>query len=130
MKVSEVASRTGITPQTIRFYESEGILPFARRRENGYRDYGEDDVCRLRVVAALRGLGLDLGESGRLAALCASGQCNDMADELAARVTERRAEVAAARAELDHLDTELASLQRALATGEPNDALCLGKEVS
>ena len=129
MRVSELADRAGITPQAIRFYESEGILPTAARAANGYRRYTDADVCRLRIVVSLRNLGIDLAESGRLADLCASERCTDMTGELAARLVQRRNEVAAARAELDHLDAELAGLQRALATGVPADPLCgEGKE--
>lgn len=127
MKVSELAERAGTSAKTIRFYEAEGILPAPPRAANGYRNYGDADVCRTRVLVALRNLGLP--EAGRLAGLCATGQCDDMTELLAARVPERRRAVAAAMAELAHLDTELASLERTLASGQPQATLCLGKEV-
>lgn len=117
MKVSELARKAGITPAAVRFYESEGILPAAPRSANGYRDYNEGDLCRLRTVVALRGLGLELSESGRLAALCQDDQCDTMERQLLDRLGERRAAVAAARAELDHLDRELANLQGAIRKG-------------
>ena len=117
MKVSELAERAGTTAKTIRFYETEGVLPPAPRRGNGYREYSDVDVCRTRVVVGLRSLGLDLPESGRLAQLCASGRCDEMAGDLAPRVAARRADVAAAIAELQHLDAELASVERSLAAG-------------
>jgi DNA-binding transcriptional MerR regulator len=128
VKVSELAARSGLSPKTIRFYESEGILPPAARRENGYREYDDEDLCRVRLVAALRQLGLRLGESGDLAAMCATGRCDDMTVALATRIAERRREVASARAELDHLDAELEALERGLAVGEPQPTLCIGKE--
>lgn len=129
MRVSQLAERAGTSAKTIRFYEAEGILPAPPRAENGYRQYGDADVCRTRVLVTLRNLGLDLPEAGRLAGLCASGQCDDMTALLAARIPERRRAVAAAMAELTHLDAELASLERTLASGEPQATLCLGKEV-
>lgn len=125
MRVSELADRTRCTPKTIRFYEDEGVLPRPQRLPNGYRDYAEQDVSRVRVLVALRGLGLDLAESGRLAQMCSEGHCEDMADELGQRVAERRASVAVAIAELQHLDAELANLERVLATGAPQASLCL-----
>ena len=125
MKVSELAERASTTPKTIRFYEAEGILPAPPRQPNGYRDYADEDLCRVRVVVALRGLGLDLAESGRLAELCSTGRCDEMAGDLGARVAERRRAVAAAMAELQHLDDELARIERSLATGEPEPSLCL-----
>jgi DNA-binding transcriptional MerR regulator len=114
VKVSELANRVGIAPSAIRFYEAEGVLPAPSRSGNGYREYTDDDLCRLRMVVTLRGLGLDLRECGRLAELCSSGKCDVMERQLLDRVTERRRHVARARAELDHLDLELANVERAL----------------
>ena len=70
MKVSELARRVGIAPSAVRFYEEVGVLPAARRRDNGYRDYGPDELARLRLVVSLRRLGLAPVDAGRLAALC------------------------------------------------------------
>ena len=129
MRVSELASRAGVTAKAIRFYEAEGVLPAPPRAANGYREYDDADLCRLRLLVSLRGLGLRLAESGRLASLCAADQCDEMAVELLDRVRERRAAVAKARAELDHLATELASLEAALDGSQPKQSCCLGKEV-
>lgn len=124
MRVSELARRSGTTATTLRFYEAEGILPAAARAENGYRDYGEDDLCRVRVITALRSLGLDLREAGRLAGMCADGRCDAMAIDLLPQIVGRRSEVAAARAELDHLDAQLANAERALRMEEPVTSFC------
>jgi DNA-binding transcriptional MerR regulator len=119
MRVSELARRVGVRPSAIRFYESSGLLPAPGRGANGYRDYDEVDYCRLRVFVTLRSLGLEPRESGRLAQLCASGECDEMEEQLLPRVAERRAEIEAARAELDHLEAALAQLERQVRTGEP-----------
>lgn len=124
MRVSELARRSGTTATTIRFYEAEGILPAAERAENGYRRYDEDDLCRVRVITALRSLGLDLREAGRLAGMCADGHCDAMAIDLLPQIVARRSEVAAARAELDHLDAQLAHAERALRMEEPVTSFC------
>ena len=129
MKVSDLAEKAGVSAKTVRFYEAEGVLPAPARRSNGYREYDEVDLCRLRMLVSLRQLGLALEESGRLASMCAEGRCDDMYGDLKARLAQRRAEVAAARAELDHLDNELASLEAALQSGQPTTSLCTGKEV-
>lgn len=118
MKVSELAERAGLSPAAIRFYEAEGIVPPAARAGNGYREYTDSDLCRVRLIVSLRGLGLELPECGRLASLCQDGQCDTMERQLLTRLGARREAVARARAELDHLDTELAALQRGLQRGE------------
>lgn len=126
MKVSELARRAGITPAAVRFYEGQGVLPAAPRAANGYREYDDDDLCRLRLVVAMRGLGLEPSESGRLAALCQDGECDVMEGQLLTRVDERRAAIAIARTELDHLDGELAALQRKIRSGQALHLSCCG----
>jgi MerR family transcriptional regulator, copper efflux regulator len=130
MKVSELARRSGTTAKAIRFYEAEGVLPAPPRAPNGYREYDEFDLCRTRVLVSLRSLGIPLNESGRLATLCAADRCDEMSTQLLERVRDRRAAVAAARAELDHLERELGNLEAALDGGRPKTNLCLGKEVN
>ncbi len=124
MRVSELAKRAGITPAAVRFYESEGVLPEAPRAENGYRTYSDSDLCRLRMVVTLRGLGIELSESGRLAGLCVDGRCDDMEAQLIVQIEERRREVARARAELDHLDRELASREAQLRSARSLPMAC------
>lgn len=124
MKVSEVARRAGVAASAIRFYEAEGVLPSPARTASGYRDYAEVDLCRLRMVVTLRSLGIDLHEAGQLAVTCADGRCDEMATDLLPRIEARRAEVASARAELDHLDAELAQVERALRGGASAFNVC------
>lgn len=50
MLIGEVAKAAGTTPKTLRFYEEQGLLPPAQRGSNGYRQYSEDSVERLRPV--------------------------------------------------------------------------------
>jgi DNA-binding transcriptional MerR regulator len=128
MRVSQLAEKAGTTAKTIRFYEAEGVLPAPPRQPNGYRDYDSTDLCRTRVVVALRNIGIELSEAGRMATMCASGRCDETSADLAVKVPERRREVAAAMAELAHLDAELASIEHALASGETPSALCTRKE--
>ena len=59
MTIKELEERTGMTRANIRFYESEGLLSPARR-ENGYRDYSEEDVKTLEKIKLLRELHLDI----------------------------------------------------------------------
>lgn len=127
MNVSEIAREVGIAPSAVRFYERRGVLPAATRRENGYRAYGADDLCRLRLIVSLRRLGLDLAVAGRLATLCMAGQCDVMNRDLAPLVAAQRRAVARARAELDELERQLAVIAGSLAAGDPDPNLCLTK---
>ena len=60
MKINEVEALVGITKKNIRFYEAEGLLAPRRNSDNGYRDYGEEDVAALRRIKLLRKLGVPL----------------------------------------------------------------------
>lgn len=60
-----------------------------------------------------------------MAQMCSEGQCENMTGELEARVAERRAAVAVAITELQHVDAELANLARIIADGAPQTSLCL-----
>ena len=55
MQIGELAAATGLSRDTLRFYEERGLLS-ARRRSNGYRDYPPEAVewlCYLRTAQAL-----------------------------------------------------------------------------
>ena len=62
MKINEVEALVGITKKNIRFYEEQGLLSPRRNSQNGYRDYGEEEVTALRQIKLLRKLGLPLEE--------------------------------------------------------------------
>jgi arsenate reductase len=113
MKVSELAERAGIASSAVRWYESVGILPPAARQANGYREYAEEDLARLRLVVSLRRLGLGPEEAGRMARLCL--QHGEVDRDLAPLISEQRAAIAHQRDDLDRLDGELVDLEATIA---------------
>ncbi len=66
LKINEVEAEVGITKKNIRFYESEGLLAPPRNNENGYRNYGEEELATLRRIKLLRKLGVPLEEIRRM----------------------------------------------------------------
>ncbi len=62
MKIGELAKKTGIAAHTIRFYESKGLLPKAKRGANGYRYYGQDASERLTLIQFTQRMGFTLEE--------------------------------------------------------------------
>ncbi|MER5193700.1 MerR family transcriptional regulator [Streptomyces sp. NPDC002755] len=58
MRIGDAAAAAGTTPRALRFYEERGLLPPPRRTATGQRDYGPDEVARVRVVRELLALGL------------------------------------------------------------------------
>ena len=108
MKVSELARRAGVAPSAVRFYEEMGVLPAAPRRANGYREYGSAELARLRLVVALRRLGLAPVDAGRLAALCVERGEVDL--DLAPLIASQRSAIERQRSDLDRVDAELTDL--------------------
>lgn len=66
MRIAELAERAGVAASAVRWYESRGVVPSAPRRSNGFRDYSEGDLARLRLVVSLRRLGLAPADAGGL----------------------------------------------------------------
>lgn len=64
MNISEASERSGVSAKMIRYYESTSLLRPAARRDNGYRDYGADDVSILQFIRRTRDLGFSLEEVG------------------------------------------------------------------
>jgi MerR family redox-sensitive transcriptional activator SoxR len=65
--IGEVARRAGIAPSAIRYYEAEGLIAKAPRR-NGRRVYGMDVLQRLALIELARDAGFRIAETKRLLA--------------------------------------------------------------
>ena len=113
MRVSELAERAGIAASAVRWYESVGILPPATRQPNGYREYADEDLARLRLVVSLRRLGLGPEDAGRMARLCL--EHGDVDRDLGPLLADQRAQIARQRDDLDRLDGELIDLEATIA---------------
>jgi DNA-binding transcriptional MerR regulator len=63
LRIGELATRTGTTPRTIRYYEEIGLLPGGDHERGKHRVYSDRDIERLRELTRLRDhLGLTLAE--------------------------------------------------------------------
>jgi MerR family mercuric resistance operon transcriptional regulator len=62
LTTGRLATRAEVNPQTIRYYEREGILQPSRRSPSGYRIFSEDAVHRIRFVKQAQTLGFSLRE--------------------------------------------------------------------
>lgn len=60
--IGAMSSRTGLTPATIRYYESIGLLPRIGRTANGRRDYAEQHLQRLQLIRRCRDFGLAIDD--------------------------------------------------------------------
>jgi MerR family transcriptional regulator, copper efflux regulator len=64
MLIGELSLRTGLSRDTIRYYEKNGILlgRKTKRTQNNYREYGEENVDLLELVKKAKSFGFRLKE--------------------------------------------------------------------
>ena len=67
--IGQLAKRTRVNIETIRYYERRGLLPDPPRRESGYRQYSDDAVARLEFIRHGKELGFSLNEIAELLTL-------------------------------------------------------------
>lgn len=58
--IKQAAEQTGISEDTIRFYEKIMLLPRAERKENGHRVYRKGDIYRIKLISCLKKTGMPL----------------------------------------------------------------------
>jgi DNA-binding transcriptional MerR regulator len=71
--IAEVAGRTGLTPDTLRWYEREGMIPRVPRGGDRRRRYDEQSVQRIELLVRLRATGMPISEMREFAELLAGG---------------------------------------------------------
>ncbi|ANB04234.1 MerR family transcriptional regulator [Streptomyces ambofaciens] len=109
MRIGELSRRTGVHTHQLRYYEAQGLLE-ADRGANGYREYEENAVLRVKQIRHLLGAGLS-SEDIEYLLPCALGEAPELlgCPEL----------LAAMRSRLQRLDDQMAALAQsrdALAT--------------
>jgi len=110
MRIKQFAHLTNLSSKTIRYYEDIGVLPPPHRLENGYRDYDETDVDRVRFVAGARSLDFSLDDIQEILALREQREapCRVVLDLL----VEKADEISRRIAELQRMEAELRELHR------------------
>jgi DNA-binding transcriptional MerR regulator len=66
LSITDVARRTGLATSTLRYYDRLGLLASAGRADNGYRQYDDRALDRLRFIARAKELGCSLDEIATL----------------------------------------------------------------
>ncbi|MCI1220054.1 MAG: MerR family DNA-binding transcriptional regulator [Bifidobacterium sp.] len=62
LSIGDVAARSGLSRDTLRYYEKIGLVPHARRSPSGQREYEEPVLDQLLVVTALRNAGFSIAQ--------------------------------------------------------------------
>jgi MerR family transcriptional regulator, copper efflux regulator len=81
----EIAKKTGIDFETLRFYESVGMITPSRCPQNNYRQYNEDDIEKLLFISHAKKCGFSLKEIAEILALIENQEtCTQNSDEIIA----------------------------------------------
>lgn len=60
MNITKVAEQFDLTSATLRYYEQVGLIPPVHRKENGVRDYTEEDIKWVEFIKCMRSAGLTI----------------------------------------------------------------------
>jgi MerR family mercuric resistance operon transcriptional regulator len=123
-RIGEIAERTGVSVETLRYYEKRRLLNAPARTEGGFRVYSDAAVHQVRFIKQAQSLGLTLDDIQQLAA----GQlrrnhapsCRKVRDLLTRRIEDIDARIKELREFRRTLHEHLATCDQALAsTAEP-----------
>jgi len=106
MRIGQAASLAGVTCDTLRYYERQGLLPRAPRTSSGYRDYTPSIVERVRFVRNALRFGFTVKQVSGFLKSRESGkppcrQVRAAAEEILDRIDRQIAELTAARVDVE-----------------------------
>lgn len=87
MLIGELAKLSGLSRDTIRFYEKQGLIEVGRkeRRFNNYKEYSESTLERLLQIRRIKGFGFTLNEASELLTMIESNtaSCSNISEKVA-----------------------------------------------
>ncbi len=69
MTIGQLAKRTELNVESVRYYERRGLIPEPRRSESGYRLYFREAIARIYFIKRAKKLGFSLSEISELLSL-------------------------------------------------------------
>ena len=108
LRIGDLASRIGVHPEAIRYYERRGLLPRPTRTRSGYRVYTREHLERVEFIKWLQPSGFSLEEirsllAAKFDAALPSQHARDVLRKALATVDQRIAALACTRQGLRQL---------------------------
>ena len=116
MTIGQVAKTVGIPTKTLRYYEEIQLLQPAKRMDNKYRAYTEEDIARLRLIKQAKSLGLSLDEIKQLVGESMDGTCEHFRQSFLGKLPTYITSVNHRIKELQTLKQQLEHLQQSVRT--------------
>lgn len=133
MFIREMAQRTRISDDTLRFYERIGLLPPVPRSRSGVRQYSEYHVQYVALIQSLKASGMSLEEIQHYMELARRGQATAgirkrmvvaAKHKLQQQIARLQQSVAEADFQLRHYETSLLKRTNRMACSYPKEAGC------
>ena len=125
-KIGQVANETGLSIDTIRFYEKQGLLKRSPRTEGGFRLFDAGDIETLKFVRIAQELGFSLNQIRELLILRADHMpaCSHVKELLSQKLTAVQEKIAELRGLEMGLKLALRRCKRELKTAAPGHENC------
>lgn len=119
MQIKQLANVTGVSAKTIRYYEEIGLLPKAKRADNGYRYYQTKDIGSLNFIRRCKELRMPLADIKKLVAVQSDG--NAPCAEVDSLISQQLEQIHIAQYELQQLEKNLQALANCCANQQIKD---------
>ncbi|MDG2072289.1 MAG: Zn(2+)-responsive transcriptional regulator [Pseudomonadales bacterium] len=105
LKIGELGGLTNTNIETLRFYETKGLVVAPQRSDAGYRLYTEQEVDRVRFIKRARLMGFSLREIEELLSMEKStcGEVKELAQQRLLDIEERMGELTRMKAALQQI---------------------------
>lgn len=123
LKIGELARLTDTNNETLRFYESKGLLDEPRRTQSGYRLYTDEQVERVRFIVRAKHMGFSLKEISELLSLRVDREqstCGEVKQLAEAKLTSIEEKIS----ELEKMRAALRQITEACRGGEASAVYC------
>jgi DNA-binding transcriptional MerR regulator len=117
--IQDAAAETGVSRDTLRYYEKIGILPGIARSQSGHRRFSDDDMGWIKLVQCLRATGMPIEDLHTYAELMQQGD-STAAERLRLLHDHRRRikeDMAELQSALELVERKIAGYDEVLARG-------------
>jgi DNA-binding transcriptional MerR regulator len=91
MLIGQLVQQSGLSKDTIRFYEKHGLIAVSRkeRRSNNYKEYSTEILQRLLTIKRLKNFGFTLNEVAGLLEMIKLNEasCNNVSSKISEKIT-------------------------------------------
>ncbi|MBM6613535.1 MerR family transcriptional regulator [Desemzia sp. RIT804] len=132
MNIAKASQISGVSPDTLRYYEKIGLVPSVERTKNGNRNYGEDDLKWIEFSKCMRTAGLSINVLTEYLRLFKEGDSTlenryallqEQRIELQQRIDQMQETLERLNQKIENYDTQLLKKEKALVNKQPRNSV-------